>query len=225
MKKMICLLAALAMMFTLFIPAFAAEDDFVPSISYKDSPEVNDAQMNGEKADECIVITSLKGAEEKTTDISQDDRDLLLDVYEQIVAGDMVIPTPEDYIVRELLDISWEQIGCVESDHPHEEEHKKDGVVVKINFSMSIKPEDELLVFAFHNGQWDPVEVLELGADGSVVCLFEHFCPVAFCVKSEKNIDPTGDISAEGLMLWFVLLGVSAAAVVVMSINHRKFLR
>lgn len=218
-------IALLAICLSLICPAFAAEDDFVPSISYKDGPEVNDAEMNEEKTDGCIVITSLKGAEEKTTDISQEKRDHLLDVYDKLVAGEMTSPSPENYIVRELVDISWAQLDCIEQDHPHEDELKQEGVVVKVSFDLGVKAEDELLVFALHNGQWDPVEVLEVDANGDATCLFEHFCPVAFCVKDGRNTDPTDDIAAGGLMLWAVLLAVSAAAVVVMSFNRRRFVR
>ena len=225
MKKGIVAIALLAICLSLVCPAFAAEGDFVPSISYKDGPVVNDAEMNEEKTDGCIVITSLKGAEEKTTDISQEKRDLLLNVYGKLVAGEMSIPTPGDYIVRELVDINWEQLDCIELNHTHEDELKQDGVVVKISFNLGVKVEDELLVFAFHNGQWDPVEVLEVDANGNATCLFEHFCPVAFCVKNEKDIDPTGDISVDGLVLWGLLLAVSCAAVVVMSVKRRAFLR
>lgn len=225
MKKGIVAIALLTICLSLVCPAFAAEDDFVPSISYKDGPVVNDAEMNEEKTDGCIVITSLKGAEEKTTDISQEKRDLLLNVYGKLVAGEMSIPTPGDYIVRELVDISWEQLDCIELNHTHEDELKQDGVVAKISFNLGVKVEDELLVFAFHNGQWDPVEVLEVDANGNATCLFEHFCPVAFCVKNEKDIDPTGDISVDGLVLWGLLLAVSCAAVVVMSVKRRAFLR
>ena len=225
MKKMLCLIAVLALAITVFVPAFAAEDDFVPSISYKDGPVIDEAEMNGGAMEDCLVITSLKGAVEKTTDISQADRDLLLDVYDRIVKGEISLPMPEDYIVRELVDISWEEIGCVQSEHPHEDELKKEGVAVKIHFDLGIKPEDELKVYAYHDGQWDEVQILELTEDGDAICLFEHFCPVAFCVKSEKNIDPTGDLSAESLLLWIVLLSVSTAAVVVMYVNRRKFVR
>lgn len=225
MKKGMVVIALLAICLSLICPAFAAEDDFVPSISYKDGPEVNDAEMDEEKTDGCIVITSLKGAEEKTTDISQEKRDHLLDVYDKLVAGEMTSPSPENYIVRELVDISWAQLDCIEQDHPHEDELKQEGVVVKVSFDLGVKAEDELLVFALHNGQWDPVEVLEVDANGDATCLFKHFCPVAFCVKDGRITDPTGDIAAGSLMLWAVLLAVSAAAVVVMSFNRHRFVR
>jgi hypothetical protein len=181
--------------------------------------------MNGGRMEDCLVVTSLKAAAEKTTDISQEDRDLLLDVYDKLLKGELAIPMPEDYIVRELVDISWEETTCIQPGHSHEEDLKQDGVAVKIQFDLDIKPEDELKIYAYHDGKWDEVQILELTEDGTAVCLFEHFCPVAFCVKNEKNIDPTGDLSAESLLLWIVMLSVSTAAVVVMFANRRKFVR
>ena len=242
MRKGICLLLALVLCAVLVSPAFAV--DFVPSITYKPTPDVHNATLviprpadatvpEGDPVEEteqehvggCIVVTSIIQAEEKTTDIAQEDRDLLLDVYDQLVKGEMTLPMPEDYIVRELLDISWEELGCIQDGHPHEDELQKEGVVVKIHFDLDIKPEDELKIYAYHDGKWDEVQILELTEDGNAVCLFEHFCPVAFCVKNEKNTDPTGDLSAENLLLWIVMLSVSTAAVVVMSVNRRKFVR
>lgn len=225
MKKLICLLAVLAMCFMLCVPAFAAEGEFVPSISYKDGPEITDATMDGWDVASCLVITSLKGAAEKSTDITQEARDLLLDVYGKLATGEMKLPLEQDYTVRELVDISWKQKACVENAHTHAADLEKDGTTVTVSFKLGAGSTDELLVFAYRNGQWGEVESVEIDEEGNVTCVFEHFCPVAFCVKNDKNTDPTGDISANSLLLWFVLLAVSTAAVVVMSANRRKFVR
>lgn len=40
MKKVICLLIVLMLCLSMAAPAFAAEDDFVPSIGYKDGPKI-----------------------------------------------------------------------------------------------------------------------------------------------------------------------------------------
>ena len=40
MKKVICLLIVLMLCLSMAAPAFAAEDDFVPSITYKPNPEI-----------------------------------------------------------------------------------------------------------------------------------------------------------------------------------------
>ena len=47
MKKMICLLTALVLCACLAVPAFAAEDGFVPSIGYQDGPAIADYLVEG----------------------------------------------------------------------------------------------------------------------------------------------------------------------------------
>lgn len=225
MKKMICLIAILAVAFTLFMPVFAAEDSFVPSISYKDGPEIIAAAMNGGDVASCLVVTSLKGATEKTTDISQEARDLLLDVYKKLAADQMKLPLEEDYTIRELVDVSWKQSACVENHHSHAADLNADGTSVTVSFALGAGSTDELLVFAYRNGQWDAIESAQIDEDGNVICVFEHFCPVAFCVKTEKGTDPTGDISSQSILLWMILLVASMATIVVMSANRRKHMR
>lgn len=225
MKKGIVAIAVLAICLSLVCPAFAAEDTFVPSIGYKDGPEINDAEMNGEEMERCLVVTSLKGATEKTTDISQESRDLLLQVYDKLLSGEEKLPLEEGYIIRELVDISWKQVGCVEEKHTHEDDLDKDGVTVTIELEMGIDANTDYLVFAYRDGEWGPVEVASYNGDGSVTCVFEHFCPVAFCVKTNTGNDPTGDISAQSLLIWFVLMTISMAGIVVMTANRRKHYR
>ena len=106
MKKIIALILALVLILAVAAPAFAAST-FVPSISYKDGPEIEDAEMNGENVGDCIVITSIQQAKDKSTDIYQEDRDLLLEVYEKLNSGEMKLPIEEDHVIRELLDVSF----------------------------------------------------------------------------------------------------------------------
>lgn len=225
MKKIISVIAVLALSAALLVPAFAAEGEFVPSISYKDGPEITEATMDGWDVASCLVITSLKRAVEKSTDITQEARDLLLDVYGKLVSGQMKLPMEEDYTIRELVDISWKQSACVENPHSHASDLNADGTSVTVSFGLGAGSVDDLLVFAYRDGEWSAVEIVDMDDQGNVTCLFEHFCPVAFCVKNEKNTDPTDDISGNSLLLWFILLAVSSAAVVVMSANRRRFVR
>lgn len=225
MKKLICIVAVLAMSLALVCPAFAAEDTFVPSISYKDGPSIEGAVMNGEDIASCLVVTSLKGATEKTTDISQEVRDLLLDVYAKLASGEMTLPMEEGYIIRELVDVSWKQSACVDAGHSHKADHDQDGVTVSVDFDLGIDADDHLTVYAYQNGAWTPIEGVTILEDGTVTCVFEHFCPVAFCYKDNTDNDPTGDISSESLVLWFVLMAVSMTTIVIMSANRRKYAR
>lgn len=225
MKKIISVIAVLALAAALLVPAFATEGEFVPSISYKDGPEITEATMDGWDVASCLVITSLKRAAEKSTDITQKARDLLLDVYAKLTTGEMKIPLEEDYTIRELLDVSWKQTECVENPHTHPADLDREEIDITVTFELGAGSVDDLLVFAYRDGEWSAVEIVDMDDQGNVTCVFEHFCPVAFCVKNEKNTDPTDDISGNSLLLWFILLAVSSAAVVVMSANRRRFVR
>ena len=99
MRKNICLMCALILCLTMVFPAFATENQFVPSIEYKEGPTVNSATLeipeevltaegvsqeliekiesgddSHKDVDGCIVVTSILQAEERTTDIRQEDR-------------------------------------------------------------------------------------------------------------------------------------------------------
>ena len=226
MKKMLCLIAVLALAISMFVPAFAAEDDFVPSISYKDGPQVEDAVMDGKDVAGCVVVTSIKGAKEKTTDIDQADRDLLLEVYEKLDNGSMKLPLEnEGYVVRELVDVSFAKSDCVDTAHGHKEWLAEENATIEVTFDLGIKAATNVEVLAYVNGEWVAVSVKNNG-DGTVTCVFEDFCPVAFCVDAdaEKDIPQTGDAAGQNLTRWFVLLAVSLLALVALVVNRKKIL-
>ena len=225
MKKTIVIIALLAMCMILVCPAFAAEDTFVPSISYKDGPEIDDAEMENEDVDVCLVITSLKAAVEKTTDVSQEARDFLLEVYEKLTTGEMKLPTGEGFVIRELVDVSWEQVGCVEQEHTHEGDLNKEGVTVTMDLNLGVDANTDVLVYAYHNGQWDPIKSAKNNGDGTVTCVFEHFCPVAFAVREQTGGSETGDTARTGLVLYGVLMAVSTLAIVALVIYRKKHAR
>ena len=84
MRKICALALALLLLAALAVPCFAAENEFAPSVGYKDGPEIDKAETDKEEVTPCLVITSILQAKEKKTDISQPDRDLLLEVYEKL---------------------------------------------------------------------------------------------------------------------------------------------
>lgn len=225
MKKGIVAIALLAICLSLICPAFAAENAFVPSISYKDGPVIIGAKMETEDVASCLVVTSLKAATEKTTDISQEARDLLLDAYAKLESGEMKLPLEEGYVIRELVDVSWKQTACVEEKHTHDEDLKKEAVTVTIDLELGIDANTDLLVYAYRNGQWEPIESAKNNGDGTITCVFEHFCPVAFAVREQTGGSETGDTARGSLILWGVLMVVSLTAVVVLTINRKKHTR
>lgn len=225
MKKGIVVIALLAICMSLICPAFAAEDTFVPSIGYKDGPEIIEGELENEEVEVCLVVTSLKGAAEKSTDISQAARDLLLEVYEKLNSGEMKLPTGEGFVIRELVDLSWEQVGCVEQEHTHEEDLEKEGITATIALNMGVDANTDILVYAYRDGQWELIESVKNNGDGTVTCVFEHFCPVAFAVREQTGGSETGDTARGSLILWGVLMAVSLVAIVVLAIRRKKHTR
>ena len=225
MRRVICLIAAVLLCASLVGPAFAATGTFVPSISYKDGPEIEEAEMNGEDVEECLVVTSLTDAKNKTTDIYQEDRDLLLEVYEKLDDGSMKLPLENNnYVIRELVDVSFEKTLCVEVDHAHKEWLAEEGNTITIVFDLGVAKSTEVIVMAYVDGEWTAIKSVENNGDGTVTCVFEDICPVAFCVEA-SSVDAapqTGDTVGQNLILWVLLMAASLVAIVILVVARRK---
>ena len=231
MKRLICLMVSLLICFSMVMPAVAAEGEFVPSITYKDGPELISATINGK---DCIVITSIKQAKDKTTDITQDERDLLLDVYAKLEDGSMKLPLDYDYVIRELVDINFKFDACREQDSHneiHDEWLEKEGNTITIVLKLGISKKDSLEVLQYKNNAWKPIEKVTNNGDGTVTLVFEHFCPVAFVLKESNspnapgvpNNPKTGDVMGQNLGLWIALMaGAAVALVAVVTISRKK---
>jgi hypothetical protein len=220
MKKMLTVILAVALCIALTVPAFAAT--FVPSISYKLAPTVDSAVMGGEDIKTCIVVTSVIEAEDKTTDVDQEARDLLLNVYNQLEKGSMKLPINGGYVIRDLVDVNFTN-ACINSNVNHDELLDKKGATIKVTFDLGVAADEKIAVLSYNDGKWvEPVSVKNNG-DGTITCEFEHFCPVAF-VSLEKNssVVPTGDNM--NMALWIGMMLASVAVMAVVVTNRRKFL-
>lgn len=222
MKKLICLLVALVLCMSTVVPVLA-QSDFVPSITYKGSLSADKAVMGDKDVTDCLVITSIKEAKDKTTDITQEERDALLDVYKKLSEGQMELPLEGKYTIRDLVDVNFGYEDC-RSDQSHgdkKEQLKQDGVTLAVDFDMNMKKTEKLKVLTYVDSQWKLVENVTINADGTVTVVFEEICPVAFCVeRGNESNSQTGDEFSMGL--WIGVLAVSVAAVAVLMANRRK---
>ena len=224
MKKVICLLIVLMLCLSMAAPAFAAEDDFVPSISYKDGPEIIKGEQDEKDVTDCLIVTTIKEAEDKVTEITQYDCDLLLDVYDKLMKDEMRLPLENDYVIRDLVDVSYKYNDCrTAEDHGNKpEELKAPGKTVTIVFDMGLAADEKLIVMTYienpnartSEGTWVPVESVVNNGDGTLTVVFEDICPVAF-VTELGNAAPTGDAARNQLGIFIGLMVVSAAAIVV----------
>ena len=221
MKKLIVFAMVLMLCATMVLPVCAQE--FVPSITYKDGVDVAEATMDGQSVSGCVEVTSIKEANDKTTDITQAARDLLLEVYNKLTDGSMKLPLEGDYVIVELVDISFAHNACEENaEHDHVNCLNQDNTTITVKLD-NMNGNHELRAFTYNDGQWTEIKNVVNNGDGTVTCEFEHFCPVAFCVEGDalEQGPATGDSS--NLILWVgIMLAAAAGLVTVLTFNRRR---
>lgn len=229
MKKIVMLLVAVMLVASLACPAFAAEDDFVPSITYKGAPELvltvdvdgnpvvgaivgEDGKTVDYVDEDCLLITPLSAIDSEDR-LSAEAKAQLKDVYQKLLSGDMKLPYEgdKDMVILELVDASW---LCEECSEAVEDE----GVVFNATFDLGVAKDVEVTVMTYKNDAWNPIEKVVNNGDGTVTCTFEHLCPVAFAVATEDAPSETGDNS--DMMLWGMLLALSAVGMATVSVLY-----
>ena len=218
MRKIICLLCVLVLCLSLACPAFAAQNTFVPSITYKDTPDVDDAEMNGEKTGSCLVIVSIEDVRQNTDGTTPQQKELL-EVYEALEDGSMELPLDGDHVIRDLISVTFDQVGCVDPSHGHEEWLAQPGNCIDLVFDLGVGKDIEVQILVYRDGEWTPAEKVVNNGDGTVTCTLEDLGILAFCVAEEVDIPKTGD---SGVMLWVVIMAVCAAAAVAVLLLRRK---
>ena len=243
MKKLISLLIATLLCFSLAVPAFAEE--FVPSVGEKNAPAAvmieiidEDGNVIG-SVEDCLIVTSLQeilaGAEGET-DHHSENFDLLVELYNKIMNGEMKLPYEKfganidasKMVIRDFFDATLictdeEEPECVveDNDKTCEELVAPAGVKLRITFDTGLSADATAYVMSYKDGEWQAIPSVNNG-NGKITCTFEHLCPVAISVYegTDSNIPNTGDFN--DIVLWVVLLAVSAAALVVLLVFKRK---
>lgn len=236
MKRVFSILIVLALAMTLACAAFAGESEFVPSISEKPAPEIVEAIIKDEEGNIIsevtvghLVITPVSEAN-TSEEIPEAAREELLNVYEQLADGTMILPgekldpnlSADELIVRDLFDLSW---ICTEASPTHEEllGTADDGNVLVATFKMNIAADVKLYAMTYKNADWDPIVSVENNGDGTVTCVFEHLCPVAFILGEDNGNNPsTGVFANTEMFLWIAVMLVSTGALVCVVANNRK---
>lgn len=157
---------------------------FAPSVTYKGGPTVTSAELDGQGVISCVVVTSIEQARKKTTDILQEERDELLEVYEKLVSGEMVLPIEGKHVIRDLVDISFKYSACrKQSDHGDKPAQlAKENVLLTLDLHLHIALEETMVVYAYINEEWVEIPGVINNGDGTVTGAFEDVCPVAFVV-------------------------------------------
>lgn len=242
MKRLVCLLTVLMMCMSLVLPAYAAEDNFVPSITYKPNPEIvpveNEAgeefigvirDENGEIIDYvghgCIQITPIAHIWDEETEVPAEVEQLLTFVYGELNSNNMEIPYEKhdaaldsaNMVIRDLFDARW---ACEE----HRDMIEKEGVVFEITFDLGVVADAQIFVMTYDEeaNEWYPIVKTVNNGDGTVTCTFEHLCAIEFSMPLVVTSAPVEETQAPNVLPWIVVLLVAAAAVAVMVIKNKK---
>lgn len=247
MKKIIALAVAVLVVFSLAAPAMAAEEasaGFTPSITYKPEPEIvpitdedgnehigvlkdGDGNAVGYLEPGCLIVTPIAHVWDEEKEVPEDIERLLLFLYEKLSSGEMKLPyelfeganlDPEVMVIRDLFDARW---GC--------EEHPKmvapEGIVLELTFDLGVSPDAEIYVMSYDepSAKWAPIVSTVNNGDGTVTCVFEHLCGIAFSMPLVPKEAPAAPAASGNGMLWLILLGLAAVAVVaVLVIKNKK---
>lgn len=224
MKKLISLLIAIAICGVIVLPVAAA--DFVPSISYKDhpdvvgDPEITPPTSEGKELD--ILITPVADAIKVDPDDRNEVEKELVDLYKELTDGDTKLPYPDDgkYVIRDLLDVSL----IIKNDDPNADPVFFDGdAEVTITFDLKVKPDTVVLVYVYDDG-WKPVGTVVNNGDGTITIKLEKTGVLAFCVEDEttKPPSPTFDKMNRELTTWIILMVISSCAAIALLALRRK---
>lgn len=213
MRKVICLVLALLMGLNLGLPAFAAEDGFVPSITYKPYPEVvpvTDAQgeehagvirdENGEILDyvdqDGLDFAAVADIWDENADVPEETRKLLEEIYTGLNDGS--IPLPDDTaVIRDLFDISL-------SDPEQRARLEEKGTTFEITFDLGVVADARIqaMVYDEETGEWIPAIHTVNNGDGTVTCTFDRLGVVAFTMGGEEPADSPAEEEPSGILDW-----------------------
>lgn len=231
MKRILSLITVLVICLSLACPAFATTVvvNVAPSVSAKGAPPATfsfrDANGNVVTTD-CVVVSSVLDAKNKTTDITQEERDLLLDIYDDLSDGSMVVPVKAGYAIRDLVDVSFKYEACrqVPEHNRKDLQLKEEGVVLIGDFVLGVADNVQVAALTYIDGEWVEVESVEMLGNGIVRCVFEDICPVVFAVKTAGNASnpDTGDAAGNNMMIWVGVMAACAAGLVALVVLRRK---
>ena len=160
------------------------------------------------------------------TGIPDDAEELLEHIYEELLADRMELPfeNPDEMVIIQLIDATFLCDGATDY-IDHEAMIEPEGVCLELTFDLGVDADVVVTVMCYIDGQWVEVPTVNNG-DGTVTCLFEKICPIAFAVPTKTVQTPaTGDNSAVELGLWIAMLTVSTAALAALVIFRRKIVR
>ena len=239
MRKALCFITVLLLCMSLAMPAFAAEDSFVPSITYKPNPEIVsvDGEHIGVIRDEageiidyvghgCILITPVAHIWDEEIEVPVEIENLLSFLYEELNNNGMKIPYEKheadldaaNMVIRDLFDVRW---VCDE----HREMIEAEGVTFEITFDLGVVADAQIFAMTYDEDakDWNPIVSTVNNGDGTVTCTFEHLCAIEFSMPVASAPSASAeDVQSSGAMPWIIALLVASAGVVGIVVGKNK---
>ena len=237
MKRIFACVAMLAILVSLCVPAFAAEAEFTPSVSYKPAPEVvpstDDAgnPVDGVIRDEDgnavdyvetdhLIITAISEAN-TSEKIPADAKELLLEVNSKLNDGSMQIDyskinkdlADKKMVIRDLFDASFVCQDCPPI-------LAEEGNTLDVIFDLGVNNGVDIYAMVYVDGEWKSVVNTANNGDGTVTVTFDEICPVAFVMEDGSYEEPpkSGDVAID--MKWVIIGGVAVAAIVALVVVY-----
>lgn len=245
MRKVLSMLVVLLLCVSMVLPVFAADEGFVPSITYKPNPEI--VPVQGEDGEEyigvvrdadgniisyighgCLRITPIAHVWDEEIFVPEEIEELLLFIYNGLNDGSMTIPyekheaglDPANMVIRDLFDARWE---CDE--HPNMLE--PEGVVMDLTFDLGVVADAQIFVQTYDEeaNEWSPIVKVVNNGDGTVTCTFEHLCGIEFSMPLKAAAtDPAVEAAKNGnnVLPWIIILIAAACAAVAVVAKKKK---
>lgn len=227
MKKLICFSVMLVLCLTMVCPAFAEESEFVPSIGYKDHPDiVGDVELVDPEnkvidvvPEECLVIVPIADILNKTDEeLTDDEKKVFEELYNKLSDGSVNVPYPDGNPNKVIRDLFYSKLICED----RRVELEKDDVHIQITLDTGVDEDETVTVMVFDGEEWIPAEKVENNGDGTVSVVIDVLGVVSVSVPNGGNTPITGDNSSSATLLWVILMVASAAALVVVIVLRRK---
>lgn len=237
MKRFFAIITVIMMCASLMVPAMAAQE-FTPSVTNKPAPEIvpvvdpdgnehigvirdEDGEIIGYVDEGCLIVTPVSEVD-TSTEIPEDARATLKDVYGKLQDGSMTIPYEKHnddldagkMVIRDLFDATFVCTECPEKLEP-------EGVVLELIFDLNIEPGVEVYAMTYKNDQWDPIVSTVNNGNGTVTATFEKLCPVEFSVNTATDDPGPGTGDQGNTSLWAIIAIGSLAAIVVLTVVYR----
>lgn len=165
MKKLMNFVMVLVLCFASVLPV-AAEEPFVPSISYKGGPEIvpnedgsygallnsSDWSIVDKLEGKCLRLTPLSEVEASDV-IPEEEKEWIINAYRRLLDKSMEIPYEGEFedldmVIRELFDL---RLLC---DDGHDEELQEDGVVLEITLDLGVDKNEKVSIMIYAQDEW-----------------------------------------------------------------------